>query len=149
MLKLRDNAGARRKKKLVGRGIGSGRGKTSCRGGKGQTARSGVAIGAFEGGQTPLYMRLPKRGFKNYCRNAYSVINFDDIRTIVDLDHLDNGVITLDHLKKIGKYNGKKSVKLLSRGNCDRRFDIEVHSASKAAIEKLEAIGGKVQIISK
>ena len=97
--KIRDNVGARKKGKRLGRGIGSGKGKTSGRGGKGQTARSGVAINGFEGGQMPLYRRLPKRGFKNYTRQEYEVINLTDLSDLITNKKISSGEFTI----KIGR----------------------------------------------
>lgn len=150
MLKLHGNRGAKKKRKLLGRGIGSGLGKTSGRGGKGQTARSGVALNGFEGGQMPLYMRLPKRGFTNYTRNECCVLNLDDVQRLVDAGHVDpSQVLTLDVLKCIGKCKDGMALKLLSRGECNTKVTIEVNAASKAAVDKLTAVGGCVTVVAK
>lgn len=144
--RIRDNFGARSKKKCIGRGIGCGKGKTSGRGGKGQTARSGVAINGFEGGQTPLERRLPKRGFNNYTRKAFEIVNLDDIQTLIDEQRLDPSNITLSDLKEAGLYNGKKRLKCLGSGEFSSVFSMEVHAASKSALQRLEAAGGKLII---
>lgn len=152
MLQLHGKKSAKKKRKIVGRGIGSGMGKTSCRGGKGQTARSGVALAGFEGGQTPLYMRLPKRGFVNYCRLKYDVLNIKDVQQFIKSGKIDAGEdITLDVLKRVGIYSEKAPIKLLSSScdECSMRIAIEVHAASKVATEKLHAAGGTVRIISR
>jgi|GEM_PF-35851 len=142
---LKDNKGAKHKKKLVGRGIGSGKGKTSGRGGKGQTARSGVAIKGFEGGQTPLQRRLPKRGFNNYTRKKFAVINFDQIQHLFDNKKLaPNKTITIGLLKEVGLYsNTKDRLKFLASGEFSQGFNIEVHAFSRAAEERLKEKGGK------
>ena len=104
---LKGNKGATKKRKCVGRGIGSGLGKTCGRGGKGQTARSGVALAGFEGGQTPLYRRLPKRGFKSRNKKEYQIINLCQINELIKSKHL-NKDIKLEDIEKLGLYNPKK-----------------------------------------
>ncbi len=141
---LKDNKGARHRKKLLGRGIGSGKGKTSGRGGKGQTARSGVALAGFEGGQMPLYRRLPKRGFKNFNRKVFEIINLGEVQKLVDQKKLNPQNITLEALKELGFYKGKNQLKLLANGECSDALIVEAHLASKTALEKVSNKGGKV-----
>ncbi|KIE05842.1 50S ribosomal protein L15 [Candidatus Jidaibacter acanthamoeba] len=147
---LRDSSGARRKSKRLGRGIGSGKGKTCARGGKGQTARSGVALAGFEGGQMPLYRRLPKRGF-NSLHDKYFAVNFDDLEKLVEKNAIDPNNVTLDALRKAGLVKGKSSlkVKLLGDGELKNKFNIEVDAVSKSAEEILTKAGGKVVLVSK
>ena len=140
------------KKKLrVGRGIGSGRGKTSSRGHKGQKSRSGVAIKSFEGGQMPLYRRLPKRGFKNFNKNNIAVLNLSRIQSI--LDKKSNGIQSSLDIKilKEKKLLNKKYLKLkiLGTGELKKNLDITAPFASKQALSKIEKAGGKVNIIKK
>src|SRR5688500_10283232 len=104
---IKDNKGARKKSKRLGRGIGSGKGKTAGRGGKGQTARSGVALNGFEGGQMPLFRRLPKRGFNNYNRKEYEVLNFSDLTDLISNKKLSANNITIDSLREAGVLKGK------------------------------------------
>jgi large subunit ribosomal protein L15 len=145
---IRDNKGAREKFKRVGRGIGSGKGKTSGRGGKGQTARSGVAIKGFEGGQTPLYRRLPMRGFNNPSRQEYEVINFSDISRLVDAKKVTASNIAVESLRACGFLKGKLSqLKLLGDGELSTKVKLEVHAASKQAAEKFAAAGSTLTII--
>jgi large subunit ribosomal protein L15 len=145
---IKDNDGARHKFKRVGRGIGSGKGKTSARGGKGQTARSGVAINGFEGGQTPLHRRLPKRGFTNINKIVYQVINIDDIEALIEAKRIDPKSITIAALKEIGAVKGKSpKVKLLGCGETTHKFNIEVNLASRTAVEKAEKAGCTVTIV--
>src|SRR5260363_282474 len=133
---IADNAGARKKRMRVGRGIGSGKGKTSGRGGKGQTARSGVRIKGFEGGQMPMHRRLPKRGFNNIFALDFVEINLDRIQQAIDAKKLDAGsVINAEALVKSGALRrAKDGVRLLGRGEINRKVNIEVHGASKSAI---------------
>lgn len=145
---IRDNKGAREKFKRVGRGIGSGKGKTSGRGGKGQTARSGVAIKGFEGGQTPLYRRLPMRGFNNPSRQEYEVINFSDISRLVDTKKVTATNITIESLRTCGFLKGKASqLKLLGTGELSTKVKLEVHAASKQAAEKFAKAGSTLTIV--
>ena len=135
-------------KMRVGRGIGSGKGKTSGRGVKGQKSRSGVAIKSFEGGQMPLYRRLPKRGFNPISKNKIAILNLDKIQTLIDKktiktkDVLNSG--TLIKLKIINKNSNK--LKILGTGNIKEKINIEADLASKSAIDKLEKIGGSLQL---
>ena len=139
-----------KKKIRVGRGIGSGRGKTSSRGHKGQKSRSGVAIKSFEGGQMPLYRRLPKRGFKNPFKLKIQQINFDILKNIIKKYNLNTEMIKEDDIfskKILNKSKGK--LKLLNVGNIDKPINIEISFASKNAIQVIEKAGGKVNLIKK
>lgn len=145
---LRDNPGARKKRMIVGRGIGSGKGKTCGRGGKGQTARSGVAIKGFEGGQMPIYRRLPKRGFNNHSRVDWRAVNVSLLQTFIDSKKLDaSKKIDNQALLEAGVINNlNKPVKLLAKGEIKAKIDIETDGASKSAIALIEKAGGKVTI---
>lgn len=145
---LRGNPGARKKSKALGRGIGSGKGKTSARGGKGQTARTGVALNGFEGGQTPLYRRLPKRGFNSLNKYVYDVINLHDIQYLIEEKKVISGEINESVLRDLGFLSCHNSkIKLLAKGQLKYKITIRVHAASKAAKSAIESLGGKVQII--
>ena len=139
------------KKMRVGRGIGSGKGKTSGRGVKGQKSRSGVAIKSFEGGQMPLYRRLPKRGFNPIKKNIIGKINLGKIQYFVEKKSINNKEkINLELLKKLSIINKSYSkLKILGSGDLKEKIIIEANSFSKSAKEKLEKIGGTVQIITK
>src|SRR5215467_3442792 len=147
---IADNAGARKKRMRVGRGIGSGKGKTSGRGGKGQTARSGVRIKGFEGGQMPLHRRLPKRGFNNIFALEFSEVNLDRLQQAIDAKQLDAGaVINAEALVKSGVLRrAKDGVRLLGRGEIKTKVNIEVHGASKSAVAAVEKAGGTVKILA-
>jgi large subunit ribosomal protein L15 len=147
---ISDNPGSRKKRMRVGRGIGSGKGKTSGRGGKGQTARSGVRIKGFEGGQMPLHRRLPKRGFNNIFRLEFAEINLDRIQQAIDAKTLDaKGAINAESLVKSGILRrAKDGVRLLGRGELKAKLNIEVHGASKSAIAAVEKAGGTVKILA-
>jgi large subunit ribosomal protein L15 len=147
---IADNAGSRKKRMRVGRGIGSGKGKTSGRGGKGQTARSGVRIKGFEGGQMPLHRRLPKRGFNNVFRVEYSEINLDRLQQAIDAKTIDAGaVINAESLVKAGVLRrARAGVRLLGRGEIKAKIDVEVHGASKSAVAAVEKAGGTVKILA-
>jgi len=137
-------------KKRLGRGIGSGKGKTSGRGHKGQKSRSGVAIKSFEGGQMPLYRRLPKRGFKSFSsKNDVAIINLSRIQEIIKKNkNTINGKINLSNLQKSKLINKKYSkLKLLGSGELKEKFNIEVNSVSKSAKAKIEKIGGTVTLV--
>src|SRR6202035_5365144 len=144
---IRDNKGAHYRAKRVGRGIGSGKGKTSGRGGKGQTARSGVAINGFEGGQTPLHRRLPKRGFNNKIfQKDYKVVNLGRLQQAVDAGKLaakgtidGAALVAAGVLRRLGD-----GVRLLAKGELKAALTLEVAGASKAAIAAVEKVGGKV-----
>jgi large subunit ribosomal protein L15 len=147
---IADNAGSRKKRMRVGRGIGSGKGKTSGRGGKGQTARSGVRIKGFEGGQMPLHRRLPKRGFNNIFRLDYAEINLDRLQDAIDAKTIDiKNVINAESLVKAGVLRRSKAgVRVLGRGEIKAKINIEVHGATKTAIEAIEKAGGSVKVIA-
>jgi large subunit ribosomal protein L15 len=147
---IADNAGSRKKRMRVGRGIGSGKGKTSGRGGKGQTARSGVRIKGFEGGQMPLHRRLPKRGFNNIFRLDFAEINLDRLQDAIDAKTIDiKDVINAESLVKAGVLRRSKAgVRVLGRGEIKAKINIEVHGATKTAIEAIEKAGGSVKIIA-
>ena len=132
----------------VGRGIGSGKGKTSGRGVKGQKSRSGVAIKSFEGGQMPLYRRLPKRGFNPIKKDNISIINLEKIQSFIDNKKIKSGdVINSQLLKKLKIINkGSLKLKILGTGEIKDKINIEADLASKTAIEKLEKVGGSIQI---
>ena len=136
-------------KKRLGRGIGSSKGKTCGRGHKGQKSRSGVAIKSFEGGQMPLYRRLPKRGFKNIRNNKIALINISKIQQIFKNKKVSSdSKLNLSILQKSKLINKKyKKLKLLGSGDIKEKFDIEVNFASNSAKEKIEKIGGKVTLI--
>jgi large subunit ribosomal protein L15 len=147
---IADNAGSRKKRMRVGRGIGSGKGKQAGRGGKGQTARSGVRIKGFEGGQMPLHRRLPKRGFNNIFRIEFAEINLDRLQDAVDAKKIDTGsVVNVEALVKAGVLRrAKGGLRLLGRGELKAKLNIEVHGASKTAIEAVEKAGGSVKILA-
>ena len=145
---LKDNEGSRKSRMRVGRGIGCSKGKTCGRGGKGQTARSGVRIKGFEGGQMPIHRRLPKRGFNQYKSIEFNVINIDDIQKAVDNGKLDaKKAITIENLVEAGLVRGNdKGVKLLSKGEVKAKLTLEVTKASASAIAAIEKSGGKVTL---
>ena len=147
---ISDNAGARKKRMRVGRGIGSGKGKQAGRGGKGQTARSGVRIKGFEGGQMPLHRRLPKRGFTNIFRVEFAEINLDRIQQAVDSKLIDvKETVNAESLVKSGVVRrAKGGIRLLGRGELKAKLNIEVHGASKSAIAAVEKAGGSVKILA-
>ena len=146
--KLTDNQGARKKPIRVGRGIGSGKGKTGGRGGKGQTARSGVAINGFEGGQMPLFRRLPKKGFNNIFRLDYVVVNVGTLQQAIDEKRLDAGqAVTAKSLKEAGIISRTlDGIRLLNKGELKSKLTIEVAGASKAAVAAVEKAGGSVVV---
>ena len=147
---IADNAGSRKKRMRVGRGIGSGKGKTAGRGGKGQTARSGVRIKGFEGGQMPLHRRLPKRGFTNIFKLDFAEINLDRLQEAVDAKLIDaKDTITIESLVKGGVVRrAKAGLRLLGRGELKSKLSIEAHGASKPAIAAVEKAGGSVKILA-
>ena len=147
---IADNAGSRKKRMRVGRGIGSGKGKTAGRGGKGQTARSGVRIKGFEGGQMPLHRRLPKRGFNNIFRVEFAEINLDRLQDAIDAKLIDaKDTINVESLVKAKVVRRSKGgVRLLGRGEIKAKLTIEVHGASKTAIAAVEKAGGTVKILA-
>ena len=145
---LRDNPGARHKSKRVGRGIGSGRGKTAGRGSNGQKSRSGVAIKGFEGGQMPLYRRLPKRGFNNIFAKRFQVVNLGRLQTAIDTGKLDAGkpIGTAELIASGVVRRARDGVRLLGKGELTTIVDITVAGASASAVEAVEAAGGKVTV---
>lgn len=149
---LRDNAGARHRRIRVGRGIGSGKGKTSARGQKGQKSRSGVAIKGFEGGQMPLHMRLPKRGFTNAkFTKDYAEVNLGMVQKAIDAGKLDiSGVVDHAALQGAGlARGGKDGVRLLGKGELTAKVEFNVAGASKGAVAAVEKAGGKVIVPAK
>ncbi len=146
--KLNNREKINKSKIRVGRGIGSGKGKTSGRGVKGQKSRSGVAIKSFEGGQMPLYRRLPKRGFNPISTEKMAILNLEKIQTYIDKKKINTGEILNTQLLKKLKIINKNSTKLkiLGTGEIKAKVDIEANLASKSAIEKLEKIGGSIQL---
>ena len=145
---LRDNEGATKSRKRIGRGPGSGKGKTGGRGIKGQKSRSGVAINGYEGGQMPLYQRLPKRGFNKPNRKAFAVVNLGLIQKFVDAGKLDAGsAITEDALVASGLVRRKlDGVRILAKGEISAKVNLEVTGASKAAVEAVEKAGGSLKV---
>jgi large subunit ribosomal protein L15 len=146
---IRDNPGARKSRMRVGRGIASGKGKTSGRGQKGQTSRSGVSINGFEGGQMPLHMRLPKRGFNNIFAKDFAEVNLGTIQMLVDTKKLDASAI-IDHaaLKAAGvARGGKDGVRLLGKGDFSAKLNFNVSGVSAGAKAAVEKAGGSVSVI--
>ncbi len=144
---LRDNPGATHKPKRVGRGPGSGIGKTGGRGIKGQKSRSGVAIKGYEGGQMPLYQRLPKRGFNKPNRKSFAVVNIGKIQEFIDAGKLDAANITEDAMVECGLVRRKlDGVRVLGKGEITAKASIAVTGASKGAVEAVEKAGGSVTV---
>ena len=144
---LRDNPGATHKPKRVGRGPGSGLGKTGGRGIKGQKSRSGVAIKGYEGGQMPLYQRLPKRGFNKPNRKSFAVVNLGKIQAFIDAGKLEAGAITEDALVESGLVRRRlDGVRVLGNGEIAAAVELTVTGASKGAIEAVEKAGGRITI---
>jgi large subunit ribosomal protein L15 len=147
---IRDNDGARKGRMRVGRGIGSGKGKTSGRGQKGQTSRSGVSINGFEGGQMPLHMRLPKRGFNNIFAKDFAEVNLGAIQKLVDAKKLDPKSV-IDHaaLKAAGvARGGKDGVRILGKGEFSAKLQFNVAGVSAGAKAAIEKAGGSVDVIA-
>jgi large subunit ribosomal protein L15 len=147
---ISDNQGARKRRMRIGRGIGSGKGKTGGRGGKGQTARTGVAINGFEGGQMPIYRRLPKRGFVNVFAKKPTEVNLGRLQDAIDRGSLDAGApITAEAIRAAGLASRiNNGVKLLAKGELKAKVAIEVARASKAAIAAVEKAGGTVKVLA-
>ena len=145
---IKDNEGSSKNRKRVGRGIGSGKGKTGGRGVKGQKARSGVAINGFEGGQMPLYRRLPKRGFKNPFSKDFNTVSVARVQAAVDAKKLDpKETVTAEALVKAGVIRrARDGVRLLGDGDIKSKLSFDVAGASKTAIEKVEKAGGSVKL---
>ena len=149
--KLNDNDGAKSSKKRLGRGVGSGLGKTSGRGHKGQKSRSGVSIKGFEGGQMPIHRRLPKRGFNKHNRKVYRILNLGDLQKVIDNGKIDikkeinNSVILSSGVIK----NLKDGIRILARGKITSKVNILVDGASKNAIEQVKKVGGNLALTEK
>jgi large subunit ribosomal protein L15 len=148
---LRDNAGARKARMRVGRGIGSGKGKTAGRGQKGQKSRSGVAVKGFEGGQMPLHMRLPKRGFNNIFARDYAEVNLGAVQKMIDAGKIDaKGLLDHSVLKGAGlARGGKDGVRLLGKGELTTKVSFKVAGVSKGAREAVEKLGGSIELIER
>ena len=146
---IRDNEGATKSRIRVGRGIGSGKGKTGGRGVKGQKARAGVAVKGFEGGQMPLYRRLPKRGFHNLFARELNEVNLGRIQQAVEAGKLD-GTVTIESLVAAGVISkaARDGVKILGQGELKAKLAFEVAGASKSAVEAIEKAGGTVKILA-
>jgi large subunit ribosomal protein L15 len=147
---LADRPGARKHRHRIGRGIGSGKGKTGGRGGKGQTARSGVRIKGFEGGQMPLHRRLPKRGFNNIFAKKLNEVNLGRVQTAVDAGKLDpKDVVDVAALVRAGVLRrARDGVRLLGSGELKAKLNFEVYGASKSATEAVEKAGGSVKVLA-
>ncbi|MCI1001391.1 MULTISPECIES: 50S ribosomal protein L15 [Ochrobactrum] len=145
---LRDKPGSVKARKRVGRGIGSGTGKTAGRGVKGQKSRSGVSINGFEGGQMPIYRRLPKRGFTNIFAKSFNVVSLGRVQAAIDAGKLDaKAVVNLEALKAAGVIRrAKDGVRILSDGELKAKVTFEVAGASKSAVEKIEKAGGSIKL---
>ncbi|MHB9879722.1 50S ribosomal protein L15 [Pacificimonas sp. ICDLI1SI03] len=142
---LKDNAGARKSRMRVGRGEGSGKGKTSGRGQKGQKSRSGVSINGFEGGQMPLHMRIPKRGFNNPNAKDYAELNLGMLQKAFDAKKLQAGTLGEAELREAGLVRGgKNGVSLLAKGELKEKVELTVARASKGAVAAVEKAGGSV-----
>ena len=148
MINLNNRSKINKSKIRVGRGIGSGKGKTCGRGVKGQKSRSGVAIKSFEGGQMPLYRRLPKRGFNPISKENIAIINLEKIQSYIDKKTIKTtDVLNTDLLKKLKLINkNSKKLKILGSGEIKVKINIEANLASKSAVSKLEKIGGSIQL---
>ena len=148
MITLNNRSKINKSKIRVGRGIGSGKGKTSGRGVKGQKSRSGVAIKSFEGGQMPLYRRLPKRGFNPIARTSIAILNLEKIQSLIDKKNIKTSdILNSDLLKKLNLINkNSMKLKILGTGSIKDKINIEADLASKSAIAKLEKIGGSIQL---
>ena len=148
MISLNNRNKINKTKIRVGRGIGSGKGKTSGRGIKGQKSRSGVAIKSFEGGQMPLYRRLPKRGFNSINKNNIAIINLNKIQSFIDKKNIKTtDILNSDLLKKLKLINkNSNKLKILGTGDIKDKINIEADLASKSAVEKLEKIGWSIQL---
>ncbi len=145
---LKDNQGATKARIRVGRGIGSGKGKTCGRGQKGQKSRSGVAVHGFEGGQMPIYRRLPKRGFKNPFAKEYAIVNLDTLQKAIDAGKLSANAVDLLSLMNAGIITKPlDGLRLLARGAVTTSINITVNTASKSAVAAIEKAGGKVSFL--
>jgi large subunit ribosomal protein L15 len=148
---LHDNEGATKKRKRIGRGAGSGMGKTGGRGIKGQKSRSGVAIGGYEGGQMPLYQRLPKRGFNKPNRKKFAVLNLNLLQKFIDAKKIDaKKAITEDVLVESGLVRRKlDGIRILAKGEFSAKVNLDVTGASKSAVEAVEKAGGSLKVAAK
>ena len=148
MIKLNSKLKMNKTKMRVGRGIGSGKGKTSGRGVKGQKSRSGVAIKSFEGGQMPLYRRLPKRGFNSISKKEIAILNLEQIQSFIDKNNLKSSdLLNSELLKKLKLINkNSKKIKILGNGEIKEKINIEADLVSKSALKKLEKIGSSIQL---
>ena len=146
---LKDNPGARKNKLRVGRGIGSGKGKTAGRGHKGQKSRSGVAIKGFEGGQMPIHMRLPKRGFSNYTKKKYTEITTGKLQSFIDkgLLKVDKEILENDLIEACNVKKSPNGIKLLNKGELKSNIKISVSKATQSSIELINSLGGSVNIL--
>ena len=146
---IKDNPGARRSKMRISRGIGSGKGKTGGRGGKGQTARTGVSINGFEGGQMPLYRRLPKRGFTNIFAKKFAEVNLGALQAAIENGKLDpKNLIDGQALIKAGLVRRKwDGIRLLGKGDIKVKVALEVSGATKSATEAIQKLGGSIQLL--
>ncbi|MEQ8387797.1 MAG: 50S ribosomal protein L15 [Alphaproteobacteria bacterium] len=147
---IRDNAGATHARKRVGRGIGSGLGKTSGKGHKGQKARSGVAIKGFEGGQMPIHRRVPKRGFNNVFAKSYQIVNLAQLQAAVEAGRIKDGeTVTAKSLAEAGLIRRTKDgIRVLGRGEIKAKLQIEAAGASKSAIAAIEKAGGTITVLA-
>jgi large subunit ribosomal protein L15 len=147
---ISDNPGSRKPRMRIGRGIGSGKGKTGGRGGKGQTARTGVRIKGFEGGQMPLHRRLPKRGFTNIFRVEFNEVNLGRVQAAIDRGALDaKDVVDAEALVRAGVLRrSRHGVRLLGKGEITTALAFAVHGASKSAVAAVEKVGGSVKILA-
>jgi large subunit ribosomal protein L15 len=147
---ISDNAGSRKARMRIGRGIGSGKGKTGGRGGKGQTARTGVRIKGFEGGQMPLHRRLPKRGFNNIFAIEFNEVNLGRVQEALDKGKLDaEDVVDAEALVRAGVVRrAKHGIRLLGKGEIKAAVQFEVYGASRSAVEAVEKAGGSVKILA-
>ena len=146
---LKDNPGSRRSRTRVGRGIGSGKGKTAGRGHKGQKSRSGVAIKGFEGGQMPIHMRLPKRGFNNFTKKKYTEITTGKLQSYIDngLLKIDNEITETDFISSCAIKKGPNGFKLLNKGDLKSKINISISKATKSSIELIQSLGGTISIL--
>ena len=148
MIKLNSKLKMNKTKMRVGRGIGSGKGKTSGRGVKGQKSRSGVAIKSFEGGQMPLYRRLPKRGFNSISKKEIAILNLEQIQSFIDKNNFKSSdLLNSELLKKLKLINkNSKKIKILGNGEIKEKINIEADLVSKSALKKLEKVGSSIQL---
>ena len=146
---LKDNPGSRRSRTRVGRGIGSGKGKTAGRGHKGQKSRSGVAIKGFEGGQMPIHMRLPKRGFNNFTKKKYTEITTGKLQSYIDNGFLkiDEEITEDDFISSCDIKKSPNGFKLLNKGDLKSKINISISKATKSSIELIQSLGGTINIL--